>query len=168
MKEPKRLRSGGPRPVSRVVARLVSQAFGQRGFVHAEILTRWPTIVGADLGGRSQPERLRPGAGDRGGVLEVRAPGGLALEFQHRAPEIIERVNAYFGYRAVARIAIVQAPIAAAPSRKRRSPPPPPDPTDEAALATRLAGVADPRLKEALRALGRHVETRKPRPKTPR
>ncbi|MBM3509675.1 MAG: DUF721 domain-containing protein [Alphaproteobacteria bacterium] len=168
MKDPRRPRSGGPRPVSRVAARLVSQAFGQRGFVHVEILTRWPTIVGTDLGSRSQPERLRPGAGDRAGVLEVRAPGGLALEFQHRAPEIIERINAYFGYRAVARIAIVQGPVAPAPGRKRRAPASAPDPADEAALATKLGGVADPRLKEALRALGRHVENRKPRPKAPR
>ena len=168
MKDPRRPRSGGPRPVSRVVARLVSQAFGQRGFVHAEILTRWPTIVGADLGSRSQPERLRPGAGDRAGVLEVRAPGGLALEFQHRAPEIIERINAYFGYRAVARIAIVQGPVALAPIPKRRPPPAAPDPAADDAIATKLAAVADPRLKDALRALGRHVESQKARPKTPR
>jgi hypothetical protein len=150
-----------------MVARLVSQAFGQRGFIHAEILTRWPIIVGADLGRRSQPERLRAGAGERAGVLDVRAPGGLALELQHRAPEIIERINAYFGYRAVARIAIVQGPVAAAPRRKRPPPPTPPDPAVEEALGNKLAAVADPRLREALRALGRHVESRKSRPKTP-
>ena len=47
----------------------------------------------------------------RDGVLKLRAAPGAALELQHRAPLIIERINLFFGRAAVTRLALVQGPL---------------------------------------------------------
>ena len=38
------------------------------------------------------------------GVLQVRVAGPLAVELQHLAPQVLERVNTYLGYRAVTQL----------------------------------------------------------------
>ena len=71
----------------------------------------------------------RGGKGRPGATLVLRVDGGRSLDVQHNARQIIERINAYFGYAAVAELRIVQAPVGvedqlaragAPPSRARR------------------------------------------------
>jgi len=37
--------------------------------------------------------------------------GTAALELQHSEPQLIERINSYFGHPAVARLRLIQAPV---------------------------------------------------------
>jgi hypothetical protein len=62
------------------------------------------------------PRREDP---DSVGTLAVRVEGAYAIELQHLAPIVMERVNRYFGWRCVGRIAIRQGPVTprAAPPR---------------------------------------------------
>lgn len=87
----------------------------------------------------------------------MRVAPGLAPEVQHRSPVIIERINGFFGYRAVARLVLVQGP----PVRRTGRPAPPRlrplRPEERGALDRRLAGIDDPTLREALRRLGEAV-----------
>jgi hypothetical protein len=81
---------------------------------------------------------------------------GWALEVQHREPQLVERINAFFGYRAIAKLALVQAPPA--PSGPPAPPAPRPLAADEhQALDRRLEDIEDPALREALRRLGAAV-----------
>jgi len=77
-----------------------------------------------------------------------------ALEVQHRAPLLIERINLFFGRCIVTRLALVQGPLPLdSPSNDARSRPlvaEEPDAVDE-----RLTGIADPQLRAALVRLGR-------------
>lgn len=129
----------------------------RRGLAEATILDEWATIVGPDLAARCTPLAVRSPAGGRGGaVLELAAGAAAALELQHTAPQLIERVNGHLGYRAVARLRLL-----------RRTPPPPapvepaapPDPAAEAALEAALADATAElpagELRAALHALGR-------------
>ncbi len=134
-------------------------ALRRRGLAEARVITDWPDIVGRAIAAGSCPERLVRGRGEaEGGVLRVRVAGGLALELQHLEPIVIERLNTYFGYRAVERLQIVQGPLPERPA-PRRPAPPPIDPAREAALEAELAGVGDAELRLALAGLGRAVET---------
>ena len=57
----------------------------------------------------SIPSRsARPGA-----TLVLRVDPARALDVEYRARQIIERINAYFGYRAIAELRILQAPLPA-------------------------------------------------------
>ena len=60
----------------------------------------------------------------------LRIEGPRAIEVQHRSGQILERVNSYFGYRAVAEMRILQTPV----TRKAARPPAPEPATDPNAL----------------------------------
>jgi len=66
---------------------------------------------------------------------------------------LLERINGYFGYRAVIRLALVQG---GAPTEESSAPPPlrPLEPAERQALDRRLDGITDPGLRDALRRLG--------------
>jgi len=153
------------RDVQRLIGRLLEPAARRRGFAETRILAEWRGIVGDSLARRCQPIRLDYGRGAAtGGTLHLRCSGGAALELQHTAPQIKERINDYFGFRAVARLAMVQAPL----PRARPAPPPsaprPLAAEEEAAVMEGVAGIGDSDLQAALADLGRAVRTRRNRP----
>ncbi len=88
---------------------LVARA-GRRGFAEPEVLLRWPEIVGADLAAACRPVSISHGRGPSlGATLLVEVEGARATEIEHRASAIVERINAYYGYRAVSRLRLTQA-----------------------------------------------------------
>jgi hypothetical protein len=149
--------------VSRLLTRLLTPAARQRGFAAVAVIEEWPAIVGPDLARRCHPVRLafRPGS-KNGGTLVLQASGGAALELQHAAPQLLERVNDYFGFRAAARLQLLQMPL------RRAAPEPTPPRTrpltdaEEAVLAAGVAAIGDCELGAALAALGRSIKGRQP------
>lgn len=152
--EPAR-RGFGLRAVAATVASVAGPALRKRGLAQGRLLTDWSEIVGTKLAEISRPEKLVPAKGaDGGGTLEVRVAGPWAVEIQHLAPTIVERINRYFGYAAVARLRLVNAPVAGtAPTPRPASKPT--DPAAEQKLDSALANIDDPALREALAGLGR-------------
>jgi hypothetical protein len=152
------MRRAAMRPLAAMLPTLMKAATGRRGFGEGSILTDWASIVGAELAAQSAPEKLAfPGGDRRAGVLQLRVAGPLAIEIQHLAPLILERVNTHFGYPAVARLRILQGPL---PRRPRRPDAPSSGPlTDgqEAQLAGCLTQIGDAGLRQALDGLGRAV-----------
>jgi hypothetical protein len=134
----------------RVVA---GTALARYGFAYAELLSSWAAIVGEDIASLCEPERIRwPRGGERqGGTLLLRAAPGRALDLQHEIPRIAERINGFYGYAAIGRIKLVEAPLEPA---RALVPRPRLDEAGAAALEGRLRDIADPALKEALRRLG--------------
>ena len=115
-------RSNRPRAVAELLPSVGGAAFRRFGFVQSSIVSRWPEIVGEKLAGASQPESIRfPHGKKQDGVLTLVARGAHAPMLQHITPEIMERVNRFFGYAAVARITIRQGEVAA--REPRRAPP---------------------------------------------
>lgn len=134
----------------------------KRGFSQTEILSRWPTIVGPLLGEHSCPERLtfeREKAS--GATLLVRVEGAFGLELQHLSPQVIDRINTYFGYRAVARLSILQGPLPK-PVQRRRLTPRDLTPDEEKSVRNAVAATRSPELANALAALGRAVVAASP------
>ena len=87
-------------------------------------------------------------------TLVLRVEGPAAIEIQHQSNIILERINRYFGWQAVGRLALRQAPL------KRRAKTPPPRADREAAerLAATLTDVGDDSLRMALGRLGAAVK----------
>ena len=130
------------------------------GFAEGALTSEWPAIVGTEIAARCRPERLTFGhaAERRDGTLTLRVEGAFSTELQLLAPQIIERINGYYGYRAVVRLRLHQGAPAerAAPT----TPGPALAPEQEAALEHRLNEVEDPDLRTALGRLGRAVARR--------
>jgi hypothetical protein len=85
----------------------------------------------------------------------IRVESGFALELQHLSAVVIERVNAFFGFACVERIALRQGPV----TRRDRKPKSPRAPSAAAvkAAAALVEDVAEAPLREALERLGAQV-----------
>ena len=146
--------------------KVTRRTLGRHGLAEGGLVTDWAAIVGQTIAERSLPLRLSFTGGERReGTLHVRVSGALALELQHLEPQVLERINGYFGYRAVGRLKIHQGPIPAPPAA-RLPPAPPPTAEADAEIGGLLSTVEDDGLREALRGLGRSLRStpRKPSP----
>jgi hypothetical protein len=131
-------------------------AFRRFGFVQSSIVSRWSEIVGDRYAAVSSPESIRFPPGKRSdGVLSLIVEGAHAPMMQHVGPVIIERVNRFFGYQAVARVAFRQGLVQVARARTRAAPSSlRPIPVE---LGESLREVADPELRACLESLARGV-----------
>lgn len=111
--EPRSRKYEGLAPLMKEVSSLTQNIFGQKGFVSVDLITNWADIVGPDLAQGVLPMRLTfPQNKRTNGVLHVRTAGGaFALLFEHQKMRVIERVNTYFGYPAIADIRQVQGAL---------------------------------------------------------
>jgi len=158
------------KPFVRALGELTRHAIdpmaAKAGFGQSDILVNWPEIAGERLAAVSEPQRLQwpvrapnrpPDAPMDPANLVVLVEGAFALEVQHVAPLLIERINARLGWRCVGRLVIRQGPVRRR-ARGRVKPPPPP----AAALAAAedaVADVADENLRQALARLGARALT---------
>lgn len=151
-----RTSTDAPRPLAQTVRKVAAPLLRRQGFAEADIVLRWAEIVGERLAQRSAPERLETPRGASAAVLHVRVAPGAGPELQHLAPLVLERINTFFGWRAVDRLRLVQAPLRGArPPRAARGGPPSPE--DEAAVDSAVAQAGDERLRQALKRLGLSV-----------
>jgi len=142
----------GMRAIGVAVSKLAAPMVARRGGgVLARLKAEWGTIIGSDWAEVTWPSAL-----GRDGVLKLRTASGVALELQHRAPLIIERINQFFGRHVVARLTLVQGPLPLAPACGGPAIRPL-TPSEADALDARLCEVADPELRAALARLGRAV-----------
>ncbi|PTQ62603.1 hypothetical protein C8J26_0885 [Sphingomonas aurantiaca] len=152
--DPDAPRENRSRAVAELLPAIGGAAFRRFGFVQSSIVSRWPDIVGAKLAGASTPESIRfPLGKKQDGVLTLTVRGAHAPMMQHIAPEIIERVNRFFGYAAIVKVAIRQGDVAA-PAPRRAPPSIRPVPVD---LGASLKGIADPELRAVLESLAAGV-----------
>ena len=140
----------------------------KRGFASVDIIASWADIVGERYGTRVQPDRLNwPRQPDRSdpetppepATLVVHTDGATALMLSHDSAQLIERINTFYGWRAIGRIKILQRPVRIKQSVRRK---PLRDLTrsEEQRLEQNLQGVENDRLRQALKKLGAQVIAR--------
>ncbi|MFG1372080.1 DciA family protein [Xanthobacter oligotrophicus] len=155
MSNPPRMlrRHSGPRPLADFVAPSISDLCGKAGFSVVEVVTHWDEIVGPDLAPRCMPVRLQwPKEDGAAATLMVRVEGAYAIELQYAAGVVVERINAYFGWRCVGRLALRQGPV---PQRHARQPlPPKPEPSTVATVRGEIGAFEDEALASSLARLG--------------
>ena len=149
------------RAVSEMVPEIGGAAFRRFGFVQSSIVSRWQEIVGDRFAGISAPESIRFPMGKKSqGVLTLVVEGAHAVTMQHVAPEIIERVNRFFGYPAVARLHVRQGLVEIARAKLRKSAAPVPVKPIAPELGDSLRSIGDSELRMCLEALARGIAER--------
>jgi len=160
---PKR-RAQGLKSIGGFAATSLEPAARARGFTTMALLEQWDGIVGASAARYTKPDRLiwprqpsnapedeakparkRP----EGATLVLRVDGPRSIEVQYKAQQIMERVNSFFGYRAVVEMRIKQAPVGRL-ERPKPQAPLPPDPS----VLPEEAEIEDGALRDALVRLG--------------
>ena len=144
--------------VAAPVRGLAKKLLGGKAAAEASVMLDWPAIVGLETAERCQPRRLARGRGANAGAatLHLTVDGAFALEIQYMAPQILERVNRYLGYAAVARLTLHQGTLDRQEKPQRRQLAPLDAPARKK-LDDGLSGIADEGLRQALDKLGQAV-----------
>ena len=148
------------KPLSVLLGGVFSDAYARQGFASRELVTRWAEIAGAEVAKFSEPLKLQwpravEGQPQEPATLVLRVEGPMALEIQHASDAILQRVNRFFGWSAVGRLALRQAPLSRPKPRARVAP------LDAAAVADvagTLGSVDDDDLRVALARLGAAIK----------
>lgn len=152
-----RPRGGAAKPISELMPQIGRTAFRRFGFVQSSVVTRWPEIVGPHHAKVCAPEAIRFPPGDKeNGILQLVVLPAHAPLIQHVIPEIMERVNRFFGYQAVTKVKIRQGSVKP-PSDERRSSSPPSLKPIPMELGESLRDVGDPELRTVLESLARSL-----------
>jgi hypothetical protein len=146
------------RPIAAELGSLIGKPMGRRGFAEGGLVAHWPAVVGAEIARATAPLKLAFPRGERReGTLTLRVAGAHATEIQHLVPQILERINGYLGYAAIARLKLEQGRLPK-PRPPAMREPDPLQPEEQAALDAAVSRIGDPDLRRALDALGRAVK----------
>lgn len=160
-REYERPRGGPARPIADLMPNVGRTAFRRFGFVQSSVVTRWPEIVGPRHAAVCAPESIRFPPGEKSdGVLNLVVLPAHAPLIQHIVPEIVERVNRFFGYSAVARVKLRQGAVQP-PSRRTRPTAPPSLKPIPLELGDSLRDIGDPELRTVLESLARSLSAAK-------
>src|ERR1700754_4105101 len=148
------------KPLSVMLNDVFADVYARQGFAARELVTRWAEIAGPEVAAHAEPLKMqwpRPVGGrpQEPATLVLRVEGPMALEIQHSSDVILERVNRFFGWSAVGRLALRQAPLS------RRAPPKTvraPDARSGAKVAETLSAIEDEELRAALARLGASIK----------
>ncbi|AQS42078.1 MAG: Hypothetical protein BHV28_13950 [Candidatus Tokpelaia hoelldobleri] len=151
-------RKRGFLPLADMTAPILDPVLRRRAGLNIQLLECWPEIVGEDTAAMSQPlkilwpRRVHEGGEFEPAALVIACEGFAAMKIQHESGEIIQRINAFFGFAAVARLKIEQKPLyrqqqAVKPALAINE-------AQKAQLETMTASIENSRLRQALFCLG--------------
>jgi hypothetical protein len=148
------------KPLSVLLSDVFSDAYKRQGFAARELVTRWAEIAGPEFATHCEPLKMqwpRPveGQPQEPATLVLRVEGPMALEIQHASDIILERVNRFFGWSAVGRLALRQGPLS---RRERPAARPAPEASEVEQVAQTLSSVEDEQLRAALARLGASIK----------
>ena len=148
------------KPLSVVLIDVFSDAYAKQGFAARELVTRWAEIAGPEIARHSEPLKIqwpRPveGQPQEPATLVLRVEGPAALEIQHASDALLQRVNRFFGWSAVGKLALRQAPLS---RREKPRTPRAPDAKAVAQVAETLSAIEDEELRAALARLGASIK----------
>jgi hypothetical protein len=153
----RRPRGGAAKSVGELMPHIGRTAFRRFGFVQSNVVTRWPEIVGPTHAKVCAPEAIRFPPGEKSeGILQLVVVPAHAPLIQQVTEEIMERVNRFFGYKAVARVKIRQGEVKP-PSAEGKAKPPPSLKPIPMELGDSLRDIGDPELRTVLESLARSM-----------
>ena len=159
---PRRASTKGFKRTSTLLTARIRAASESRGFAQSRLLTDWAEIAGADVAEVSRPVEVSYGRGGMGATLTLLTTGAQAPMLEMQKEQLREKVNAVYGYNAIARIRITQTAATGfadgqvafdrpAPAKAETTPAPVP------AATTLAAPVEDGDLRAALERLGTNI-----------
>lgn len=149
---------------SALLTQRVRAASEKRGFAQSRLLTHWAEIAGASVAAVSRPVEVNYGRHGMGATLTLLTTGAHALQLDMEKEKLRARVNAVYGYNAIARILITQTAatgfaegqvdFSQAPSK---GPATEPRPEVRAKASEAASPIEDDTLRHALARLGENI-----------
>lgn len=158
MVKPPKNRLNKMRRLSTMIEPMVAPSANERGFAISRLISHWHDIVG-DTAAWCRPTDIHFPRGSRNnGTLKLQIASGRGPQAQAMSAQIIDQVNAAFGYQAVGRITLVQNLPPSTPKTPPKKPATISDAPDIWTLDEKLKHIKSPDLRAALRRLGGSVD----------
>ncbi|WP_227269914.1 DUF721 domain-containing protein [Roseobacter weihaiensis] len=161
---PRRATTKGFARTSSLLTQRIRAASETRGFAQSRLLTQWAEVAGAAIAAISRPVEVSYGRGGMGATLTLLTTGANAPMLEMEKEKLRARVNAVYGYNAIARVRITQTAATGFAEGQvdfqqgpRTSPTPPSDPALRQKAAEVTQPVADETLRSALARLGENI-----------
>lgn len=161
---PRRASTKGFKRTSTLLTGRIRAASESRGFAQSRLLTDWAEVAGADVAAVSRPVEVSYGRGGMGATLTLLTTGAQAPMLEMQKDQLRQKVNAVYGYNAIARIRITQTASTgfaegrvAFDHKPKDTPPPEPAPEMHRAASHVVAPVTDDGLRAALERLGANI-----------
>ena len=160
----RRSRGGEARGIADLIPSIGDTSFRKFGFIQSSLVSRWAEIAGPRYAAMASQESIAFARGKKAeGTLHLVVTSATAIFMQHAEPEIISRVNRFFGYAAVARVKYRHGTLAAAKRPEPRPAAPPSLKPISIAPADGLKPIGDPELQTVLESLARSLEEKEAR-----
>ncbi len=148
--------------IGSIVMPMIKGVMSAEDLVAADVMLNWGGIIGSEIASFCNPLKVKYNPRENCRILYVEVPiGGFALEMQHRENYILEKINSYFGYRAVHKLNISQSasmqPRGIFPQLQEKKKKAELTADDEKYLLELVEGITDEKLKEILIKLGKSV-----------
>lgn len=164
---PRRASTKGFKRTSTLLTGRIRAASESRGFAQSRLLTDWAEVAGADVAEVSRPVEVSYGRGGMGATLTLLTTGAQAPMLEMQKEQLRAKVNAVYGYNAIARIRITQTAATgfadgqvAFTHKPKDTTPPQPAPEMHKAASHVVAPVTDDGLRAALERLGANILTK--------
>lgn len=160
---PRRTSTKGFKRTDSLLSGQIRRASETRGFAQSRLLTQWNEIAGTDIAAIAQPVEIGYGRGGMGATLTLLTTGANAPMLEMEKEKLRAKVNAVYGYNAIARVRITQTAATGfadgkvAFGHKKPDAPAAPDPALRQKASQTASPVADDGLRAALARLGENV-----------
>jgi hypothetical protein len=161
---PRRTSTKGFKRTDSLLSEQIRRTSESRGFAQSRLLTQWNEIVGADTAAIARPIEVSYGRGGMGATLTLLTNGANAPMLEMQKEHLRTKVNAVYGYNAIARVRITQTARSGFSEgkidfavAKAKPAPAPIDPALRQQAAATIGPVADEGLRDALARLAENV-----------
>ncbi|NNK16101.1 MAG: DUF721 domain-containing protein [Sulfitobacter sp.] len=161
---PRRTSTKGFKRTDSLLSGQIRRASETRGFAQSRLLTQWAEIAGQDIAAIAQPVEIGYGRAGMGATLTLLTTGANAPMLEMQKEQLRKKVNAVYGYNAIARVRITQTAATGfadgkvafghkgADVQERQ-----PDPVLRQKAADAARPVSDDGLRDALARLGENI-----------
>ncbi|MEO0357102.1 MAG: DUF721 domain-containing protein [Pseudomonadota bacterium] len=151
-------RSKGFRKTASLVEQRIRAAGESRGFAVTKLITQWDSVVGPDIASVCEPVKVTYAKGGLGGTLIVLTTGAQAPMLDMQTDVIRQKVNACYGYNAIARVRLTQtAPTGFGTARKATQSKPAVTEANRRAARTVTTDIKDNTLRDVLESFGANI-----------
>ena len=95
--------------VGKSLPKVIDKNIKERNFVEITLIKQWKEIMGQDIAKYCWPIKIIfSDIKNSNGIIFLKTKRGRSMEIEFKNDEIIEKLNQYFGYKAINKISVVQ------------------------------------------------------------
>jgi hypothetical protein len=95
--------------VGNSLPKIIDKNIKEKNFIEISLIKKWREIIGDDIAKFCWPIKIRfSEINNLNGIIFLKTMRGKSMEIEFKNEEIIEKLNQYFGYKAIAKISVVQ------------------------------------------------------------